>query len=191
MEKKLRPLRPRCPRCGNSSFSADPDGRLICDQCQATLSPPGRVCPVCGAPCAPDDRHCPSCGTDLVRECPTCGALNPSIARKCLACGQELEILDSLFARVTGTRAQWLREVREGAPAIKAQEEAASESRLAEMWAAETRRREALAQARAERDRQQRIIIAVTASIVILVIIAILIGLTFVTANLPGTYPSW
>jgi len=99
-----------------------------------------------------------------------------------------MEILDSLFARMTGTWADWLRQAREGAPVIKAQEEAASQARLADMWAAETRRRDALAQARAERDRQQRIIVTVTVSIVALVIVAILIALAIVMSRTPSPY---
>jgi t-SNARE complex subunit (syntaxin) len=102
-----------------------------------------------------------------------------------------MEILDSLFARVTGTRAEWLRQVREEAPSMKAQEEEASKARLADMWAAERRRREALAQSRAERDRQQRIIIAVTAAIIVLVIIVILIVLAIMTSSPPGSYPAY
>jgi predicted amidophosphoribosyltransferase len=180
-----------CPGCGSASLTACPDGSLICDYCHTTYVPPERACPVCGAPYELDARHCPSCGVDLVRECPACGALNPSVAGKCLVCGQEMEILDSLFERVTGTRADWLRQVREEAPAIKAQEKAASQARLAEMWAAETRRRETLAQARAERDRQQRIIVTVTVSTVVLVVVAVLIALAVILGRTPSPYFSY
>jgi ribosomal protein L40E len=145
-------------------------------------------CPACGATHEPDARYCPSCGADLARECPACGALNPLIARKCLVCGQEMEILDPLFARVTGARGDWLRQIREEAPAIKAQEEAASQSRLTEMWAAEARRREALAQAQAEQERQQRIIITVTIAIVAFVIVVVLIALAVTMSRTPGPY---
>lgn len=136
-----------------------------------------RTCHFCGTVYEPDARHCSSCGADLVRECPACGAPNPLVARKCLVCGQEMEILESLFSRVTGTRTDWLRQVREEAPDIKAQQETASQARLAEMWAAEVRRREDLARAQAERDRQQRIIVTVTVAIVAIVIVVILVAL--------------
>ncbi len=136
-----------------------------------------RTCYFCGAVYEPDALHCSSCGADLVRECPACGAPNPLVARKCLVCGQEMEILESLFSRVTGTRTDWLRQVREEAPGVKAQQEAASQVRLAEMWSAEVRRREDLARAQAERDRQQRIIITVTVAIVAIVIVVVLVAL--------------
>lgn len=174
MKEISAPASLECPGCGSTSFTPSPDGSLICDYCHSVYVPPERACPVCGAACEPGARYCPSCGVDLARECPACGAPNPLLARKCLACGQELEILDALFDRVTGTRADWLRQVREEAPAIKAQEEAASRARLAEMWAADERRREALARAQAERERQERILVVVTLVIVALVIIVVL-----------------
>lgn len=172
----------RCPGCGSASFTASPDGSPICDYCYAAYVPPGRACPVCGATYEPGARRCPSCGIELVHECPSCGAPNPLLGRKCLACGQELEILESLFARVTGASADWLRRVHEEAPAIKAQEEAASRARLAEMWAAEARRREVLAQVQAERERQERILATVAVATVV-VIIAMLVILAMVTGS--------
>ncbi len=188
MKDDSHSARLECPGCGSSSFTASSDGSLTCNYCHATYVPPERTCPVCGAVYEPDDRHCPSCGADLVRKCPACGVLNPSVARKCLVCGQEMEILESLFARVTGTRGDWLRQAREEAPAIKAQEEAASEYRLADMWAADERRREALAQTQAEHDRQQRIIITVTITIVAFVIVVALIAVAITASHIQSPY---
>jgi hypothetical protein len=150
--------------------------------------PPEQTCLLCGSPYEPGDRRCPSCGAELVRECPACGAPNPLAARKCLACGQELERLDSLFARVTGAKADWLRHVREEAPTIKAQEEDASRSRLEDMWAAETRRREALALMRAERDRQQRILVTVAVSMIALVVVVVLIAVVVWLSRAPSVF---
>jgi len=99
-----------------------------------------------------------------------------------------MEILESLFARVTETRAGWLRHVREEAPAIRAQQEVASQARLAEMWAAEDRRREDLRRARAERDRQQRIIVTVTVAVVALVVVAVLVALVITMSRTPSPY---
>ncbi|MFQ6100476.1 MAG: zinc ribbon domain-containing protein [Anaerolineae bacterium] len=186
MAKNSQPERLECPGCGSSSFTASPDGSLVCDYCHTAYVLPGRACPVCGAVYEPDARHCPACGADLVRECPACGTPNPAVARKCAACGQEMEILESLFARVTGTRAGWLREIREEAPAIKAQQEATSRARLADMWAADARRREALARAQAERDRQQRIMWNV--ALVVLIIVVVLIILAIVISRIQSPY---
>jgi ribosomal protein L40E len=182
MKGNSRPARLECPGCGGFSFSAGPDGRLVCDYCQAVCALAGPVCPECGAAYEPGARYCPTCGADLVRECRACGAQNPPSARRCTACGQDLNVLDALFARATGETAHWLRQTREEATAVKAQQEAASQARLAEMWAAEQRRREELAQAQAERDRQMRILWGVAA--VLFFIVAVIIIVAAVLNNL-------
>ncbi len=177
MKEHPHPERLKCPCCGSVSFTASPDGSLVYDYCHTAYAPPERACPVCGAAYEPGAHRCPSCGAELVRECPACGAPNPLLARKCLACGQRLEILEALFDRVTGTRADWLRQVGEEAPAIKVQEEAASQTRLAEMWSSEARRRETLAQAQVEQKRQERFIVAVAIAVAVIIIIAVLVAL--------------
>jgi len=188
MKENSHSAQPECQGCGGSSFTVSPSGGLVCDYCHTVYVLPERACPVCGAACEPDARHCPSCGADLVRACPACGALNPSVAHKCPVCGQEMEILGPLFTRVTATRADWLRQVREEAPAVKAQQEEGSRARLAEMWATEARRREALAQAQAERDRQQRTIVTVTVAIVVFVIVAVLVVLVIGMSRTQGPH---
>lgn len=96
-------------------------------------------------------------------ECPGCGSSSFSVEADgrlvCDYCQTAYwEVLDAVFARATGGSTHWLRQTREEAAAVKAQEEAASQKRLAEMWAIEQRRREELARAQAERDRQMRIL---------------------------------
>ena len=183
MKETSDPMPMKCPGCGGVSFSASPNGNLVCDHCHTAYMPPEQACPVCGTTYEPGARRCPTCGADLVRECPVCGAPNPLLARKCRVCGQRLEILEALFDRVTETRTGWLRQIREEAPTIKTQEEAASQARLAKMWEAERQRRETLAQARAERERQERIIVAVAVASVVLVIIAGLVILVIVAGG--------
>ena len=179
--------RHKCPACGSVSFTADPAGSLICNYCHAAQVPSDRVCPVCGAAYDSATRRCLSCDADLSRKCPACSALNPPFARECLACGQRLEILDSLFTRVTGMGARWLGEVRNGSPAIKAQQEAASQARLAGMWGDEMRRREALAQAEAERDRQESIIVTATVIVVAIFIVVGIVALAIAIVGAPGS----
>ena len=188
MRESSYPTQPECPGCGSLSFTISPDGKLTCDYCQAVQVPPDLACSRCGAVHEPDARYCLVCGADLTRECPACGVLNPLDARQCLECGQGLEILGSLFDRVTKKRGDWLNQAREEAPEIKAQQEATSQARLAEMWAVEERRREALAQARGERDRQQRVIVTVATVFVALVIIVILIAVVIEMLSTQSQY---
>ncbi len=110
-------------------------------------------------------------------ECLNCGRLNPVDASHCAACGQALGVLDSLFERVTGSRSDWLQELRDQAPVLKAQQEAVSQAQMAEMWAVEERRYAALARAQAERDRQQRVLVGVTVVVFVFVIL-ILVAIT-------------
>jgi RNA polymerase subunit RPABC4/transcription elongation factor Spt4 len=191
MTENAAPERWECPGCGSPSFTAEADGTLVCDYCHAEYVVPGRVCLECGEMGAPDARYCPACGAELVRECRACGAVNPSAARQCAACGRNLDMLDALFARVTGEADGWLQEVREEAPVLKAQQEAESQARLTEMWTAEAHRQETLAQARAERDRQERLIITATAVFVALVVIVVLVVVVITVSGTrnPCVYP--
>lgn len=151
----------KCPNCGHASFTPNRDGTLICDHCQTGYALPER-------------------------ECPSCGALNPLQARRCLVCGQELAIVDAMFTRLTRTTSDQLRRVREGGVSAKEKEDAASEERLAEMWAEENRRRQALAQARAERDRQERVMVTVALGVVAFVILVAIIVAIIATSGAPG-----
>jgi len=151
----------KCPNCGHTSFTPNQDGILICDHCQAGRSQPER-------------------------ECPSCGALNPLQARKCLACGQELAIVDAMFTRLTRTTSDQLRHVRESGVSAREREDAASEERLAKMWDEEDRRRQALAQARAERDRQERVMVTVALGVVAFVIVVAIIVAIIATSGAPG-----
>jgi predicted amidophosphoribosyltransferase len=189
MENNLRPMRLECPGCGGSSFTTGPDNSLTCDYCHAVYVASGRLCPDCGAMHDASVHYCPSCGADLVRECRACGAQNPPAARKCTACGQDLGMLETLFTRVTGDVADWLREQRDQAPALKAQQEAASQARLAAMWAAEARRQEALAEAQAERDRQQRVMWIVAVVVLVIFAICILLAIVVNSVQSPHLYP--
>jgi ribosomal protein L40E len=147
---------------------------MICDLCQAVYVLPENACPECGAQCDSEARYCPACGAELVYECRSCGAPNPHSAEKCTKCGQDLDFLSVLFARAAQRRSDWMDDLREGASEIKAQQEAASQAQLAELWDAERQRRKALAEARAERDRQQRIIMTVLSVVIGIIVIGVL-----------------
>lgn len=191
METSRNPIRWRCSGCGSPSFSVEPEGNLLrCAYCHTAYPLQEMVCPQCGTPYISGSAYCPSCGFDLVRECRACGAANPYSARVCRICGQNLDILDAVIARAAKQRAEWLREVREEAARIKALEEEASQARMAEMWEAEKQRLEELARARAERDRQQRIIMAIAIGAVALFLLIALI-MAFYTTGQELPLPRW
>jgi hypothetical protein len=140
-------------------FAIGPDGSLVCDHCDATYVLQKRTCPTCRNPCDVEARFCSHCGADLPAEVGE----------------QDGDVLDSLFDRITGERTDWLRRRRDEAPSIKKQEEKASQARLARMWADEADRREALARAMIERDRQARIMTYVIAGIIIAAIVLLVV----------------
>lgn len=95
-------------------------------------------------------------------------------------------MLDVLFARASMQRADWLREVREEASTVKAQQEAASEAQLAEMWAVERQRRRALAEAQAERDREHRIMFTVLGVVIAIIVIGVLVAVAISLSQPPA-----
>lgn len=180
-----RPISVECPGCGGASFSAGPTGVPICDYCQGAFTSFAGECYRCGSAFESGARLCPSCGANLVRECPACGVLNPLVAGQCLVCGQTLAAVDAMFARLTRSTPDQLRRVREAGATIKAREEAASEARLADFWAEDDRRREALASARAERTRQERVGLALVVGMGVIFLVIAVVLVTRATGDMP------
>lgn len=166
----------RCSGCRSTSFTAGPDGVVVCDYCGSARAERELECPRCGSPQATEaDGLCLSCGAVLARECPVCGVLNPTAARECVACGQTLVATDALFDRLTTRAPDQLRRIRETGAAIKTEEESASRARAAQMWADERAQREAWERVQAERDRRDRLILTV---VIALVGVAILLAIS-------------
>jgi len=165
-----------CPGCGSTSFTTDSNGLPVCEYCQVAYEVRGSQCDRCGTAYELTVRHCPTCGVELVGECPICGTLNPLDAAKCLVCGQTLDAADQMFARLTRSTATQLRRTRELGADIKALEEAASEAQLAKMWAEEEARQAELAQARAERQRQERLMITIAIGVAAIIVVAAIVA---------------
>ena len=180
-----------CSSCGGNSFVPDPKGTMICEYCHTVYVSPENACPECGALCDSQARYCPACGADLIHECRSCGTPNPHSADKCTECGQDLSMLDVLFARASQQRSDWLDQVREEAPVVKAQQEAASQAQMAELWAIERQRRQALTEAQAARDREHRIMFTALGVVVAIIVIGMLIaiGISLTQPTDPSLYP--
>jgi hypothetical protein len=98
-----------------------------------------------------------------------------------------LEILDSLFNRITKRAwGDWQQELRGEANALKAELEEASRAQLAKMWEADKRYREELARARAEQERQQRIMVGIAVGLVTVAVLAVLITLLVLLSGPAG-----
>jgi len=165
-----------CPGCGSTSFTADSNRLPVCEYCQVAYGAHGVECDRCGTAYKLTTRRCPTCGAALVCECPVCGTLNPLMAIKCLVCQQTLDAVDQMFARLTRSTTAQLHRTRELGADIKDLEEAASEARLAKMWAEEEERRAELAQARAERQRQERLMITIAIGVVAIIVITAIVA---------------
>lgn len=175
-----------CPGCGSSSFAADLKGAPVCEYCRAAYLPPTGACQGCGSAYEPDGRWCPACGVELARDCPACGALIPLATGQCLVCGQPLDVVDAMFTRLLRTTPDRLRRVRQAGATIKAQEEAASEARLAKMWAEDERRRQELAHARAERLRRERLGVALVVGVGVIVVVMAVVIASLAAGSAPG-----
>jgi len=165
-----------CPGCGSTSFLASSDGLPICEYCQVAYGVHRSQCYRCGTTHELSARRCPACGTELVRECPVCGTHNPADAATCLVCQQTLVAVDEVFARLTRSTAVQLRRTQELGAEIKALEEAASEARLAKMWAEEEERQAELARARTECQRQERLMVTIAIGMAAIIVISAIVA---------------
>ncbi len=150
-----------CPTCGGPGLEAhQPDGVVTCKFCGNKFATDNQVaCPYCEAINSPEAGFCKACGEKLKRSCPACGATNWAGADYCLTCGRNLDALEAMTNRHRQGFKGTLQQQREIAGALKAEEEADSQKRLATMWAAEARRQEEIARQQAEQKRQQTLII--------------------------------
>jgi hypothetical protein len=94
-----------------------------------------------------------------------------------------------MLTRLTKSTQDQLRQLRQAGATIKAQEEAASRARLAEMWAEDEQRREELAQARAERARRERRTIALALGLAAIVVVIAILAAIYATSGAPSRCP--
>ena len=168
----------KCSQCGGSPLKDNNDGTLSCPYCGSAFAHPDRVCPRCETVNEPGARLCVSCGEKLREPCVRCGALNWVRAIYCHECGASLDLLEHIAARRAVTTSDRLQQIQSDATHLKAETERASQERMSKFWAQEQVRLESLARAKAEQQRQERLIwILATLAIAILVIALLASGL--------------
>lgn len=150
-----------CPTCGSRALEPDEKGTLTCARCGSVCEVTGRICPECGSANAP--------GTE-----------------RCAQCGHALDLVGFVLrTRLLGS-ADRLQRIRRQAEAFRQEAEAASQERLGLWWAQEEERRRALARAQAERDRQERMVLAGALIFAAAVLIGLLVHLLVTGSAGPG-----
>jgi uncharacterized membrane protein YvbJ len=167
-----------CPNCGAKELVPDENGYLVCTFCHSNFGEITRICPSCGQYNEEQVRFCARCGNPLIRDCPVCGADNWILAEHCVQCGRSLDLIEQMARRWQLTTQNRLQERRGEIAQVKAEEEKASEGRMATLMEAERIRQEALALARAtqrKRDRQMYLLLAALVAIIAIIICAYLV----------------
>ncbi len=172
MSEALQSL--RCTQCGASPLEDNGDGTISCPYCGSAFAHPERACPQCEAINELGALRCVSCGQVLRRPCARCGTINWIQASHCKSCGTTLDVLEHIAIRRTEDAAERLRRLQREAPALKLEAERESQARLARMWTQDRARLEALARAKAQQQRQEKILWTLASLAIIALLIAIL-----------------
>jgi uncharacterized Zn finger protein (UPF0148 family) len=161
-----------CPTCGAPGLEAhQPDGTIVCRFCGNKFATDDRIaCPYCEAVNSPEADFCEQCGDKLKRTCPACGAENWAGAEYCATCGRNLDALALMAQRHVQGFKGTLQQQREIANLIKAEEEADSQKRMANLWEIEKRRQDELERQKGRQQAQQNVVL----------VIAFVIGVLFV-----------
>ena len=163
----------KCSQCGGSPLKDNSNGTLSCPFCGSTFAHPDCVCPRCETVNEPDVRLCVSCGQKLREPCVRCGALNLVNAAHCHECGAGLDLLEHIAARRAVTDAGRLQQIQSEAARLKQETERASQERMSKFWAQEQARLESLAKAKAEQQRQERLIVLLVSAVLLVAVLAI------------------
>jgi hypothetical protein len=167
-----------CCNCGANEMEPAENGQLICLFCGTSFGEVTRICPGCGNYNEEGVRHCARCGSPLVRDCTACGAENWVLAEHCVQCGRNLDLIDQMARRWQQTTEERLYERQHSMTSLKAEEERASQERMAALVEAERIRQDALALARAsqrQRDRQIYVVSAVVLFVFVIIVILVLL----------------
>ncbi len=144
---------PPCPYCQNTSYRRVGQQRLVCTACEHEF----------------DIEH---------NLCRACGHLNKDGVARCAHCQAELnpDTIGRIIGDRTKPRERWQKERLKIAREQRKREAQIAEKQMAEYWAEEEARRQALARRLAEkqeRDRRMMIAVGIVAAVVLALILII------------------
>lgn len=155
-----------CTHCQGAGLELQPDGQAVCRFCGTANALDGVVCDQCEHINSLAAEACAACHQALWRPCPACGTRNWRGAGQCQQCGGPLDSLAFLSTRWGTDPASRLNEQAHRSTAIKAQEAADADRRLAGLQAIDQRRLQILGAARQRRDVQQRALMVIMAGFI-------------------------
>lgn len=153
-----------CPNCQNPIDIRAHGQHVVCDACSSRFILYGHLCPQCNSYHEQERTFCGKCGAQMQRVCRRCLHQNWAGDEYCASCGQPMDIFDLLAQQHREVRDQQLPERHAQIRALKQQEGAAAEARMAELKAiaeAYDREQEARRQAR---QKQERLVMLVATS---------------------------
>jgi hypothetical protein len=180
-----------CPNCGApvtnltlpSADGAPGDAIFQCPFCGTHVDMNRALCPQCAFLNHEGERFCGRCGAQVVRVCPFCKHENWAGNEFCARCGRTLDLLEIMTQSGSRDTRARLEAQRQQARLLKAQEESASEARMAQFWEMERQRVEAVARETAEKQRRERLMLA---GIVFFIAVIVLLVIVVSVINGPG-----
>jgi hypothetical protein len=164
-----------CPNC-LLPIDIRKHGRHVqCDACGSQFILEEHICPDCQTYHEDNTSFCTQCGQALTRLCHRCHTSNWPGDEYCRQCGNALDIFDLLRLHTNQGTVERLQQQMESAGQLKAQEEEASQKRMAELVAIEEARQAQLRRRQKKQKAQERKMLIVTfGSVAFFILIVIL-----------------
>ena len=169
----------QCPSCSSTVILGGQDKELNCTVCGSHFPLIGHLCPTCLTYHQEDEGICSHCGAAMVVICRHCHTANWSGLESCTECGESIDIISAVAAHTSQSTAARLNSQMEEAQALKQIEKNASNKRMAELMAIEEARQAEIKQRLANQKEQERKLMIVMFSAVVLFIVALLIFALF------------
>jgi hypothetical protein len=164
-----------CPNCGGPVPHDPVTESVRCQYCGTLLNLHRSLCPDCGIINQENERFCGQCGAALVRKCPVCNHENWAGNEHCTQCGGTLDLLEIMtHSRVRDTRVRLETQQRQ-ARAIKQQETAQAEARMAYYQELDRQRLDEIADRYTKRRQRERRIAAAVLIIAVLIVFIIIV----------------